>query len=198
MLDPDFASMLEGLSVDALEREPTTIVGAWADGRIGYFNPAYREFAEAAGAMNLCARWGLGANVLDAIGQPLHAFHIALIERTLATLTPSTHEYECPTPSHAQTYSVRLEPLAAGKAVLMTHSRLVSRPHTHAVPGVVDDYRGEGGLVVQCAHCRRVRRKEAPHQWDLVTAYIAEPPTRTSHGLCSLCFEYHYGAMEFD
>lgn len=195
MLDPEFAPMLEGVSLDALEADPATIVGTWADGRIGYLNPAYQAFADAAGAKELCVHWGLGSSVHAAVPEPLRSFYVGLFDRALATLEPITHEYECPSPTLARTYALRLHPLAGGRGILMSQRLVVARPHAETSPAEPDNYRGANGIVVQCMHCRRVRRALDHARWDLVPEYVARAPEGTSHGVCSLCLEYHYGAV---
>jgi hypothetical protein len=55
-------------------------------------------------------------------------------------------------------------------------------------------WRGEDGAVEQCSCCRRVRRPEAPEEWDLVPGLVAEPPQVVRFGYCALCLELHYAA----
>ena len=33
----------------------------------------------------------------------------------------------------------------------------------------------------------------APESWDWVPAFVAQPPSKISHGLCPLCTVYYYG-----
>ena len=53
-------------------------------------------------------------------------------------------------------------------------------------------YRSAEGVLVQCCHCRRVRRIEEPMVWDWVPAWLTAGPEGTSHGLCEPCVGFHY------
>jgi hypothetical protein len=53
-------------------------------------------------------------------------------------------------------------------------------------------YRGASGLITQCAHCRRVQYPAKPDRWDWVPAWVHRSPPETTHGLCRVCFAYHY------
>ena len=193
LLDAEFAPLLAGFSLNTLESDAATIVGVWPDGRIGYLNPAYRAFAEAAGAGELCVRWGLGANVFASIPEPLRRFYVELFGRARASSAPLTHLYECPTPELARTYALRMHSLSGGRGLLTSHSLVVARPHPESHAADSHEYRDADGILLQCMHCRRVRRASEEVRWDLVPEYVAKVPPRTSHGLCELCLEYHHG-----
>jgi hypothetical protein len=193
-LDPGFAPLLEGMRVDALDADPATIVGFWVDGRIGYFNAAYQTFATAGGDAELCARWGLGANVFDATPKLLLPFYEELFQRASTAQAPLSHRYECPSPSLARTFSMRLHPLGNGRALLASHAIVLARPHDQVWAADEARYRDEFGIIRQCVHCRCVQAIDAGN-WELVPAYVAEMPDRTSHGICGVCVEYHYGEV---
>ncbi|MDQ3034620.1 MAG: hypothetical protein M3Y87_19580 [Myxococcota bacterium] len=54
-------------------------------------------------------------------------------------------------------------------------------------------YRDPNGMLVQCSHCRRVRRGDpSVTAWDWVPEYVARPQPRTSHGLCAVCLDFYY------
>lgn len=196
VLDPDFASLLEGRSIDALDRDPSTILGFWADGRIGYFNAAYEAFATAGGASDLCLRWGLGANVYDVTPSELRPFYDDLFRRACSAGSPISHRYECPSPTLARTFSMRLHPLAGGRGLLASHALVLSHPHDQVRPADEARYRDDHGIIRQCVHCRCVRRAGAEPRWELVPKYVEASPEQTSHGVCNVCFEYHYGSSE--
>ncbi len=196
VLDANFGPLLQGMSVGALDSDPATIVGWWAGGRIGYFNTAYERFAIAGGEAALCTRWGLGANVLDALPEGLRPFYEDLFRRALVADAPITHRYECPSPELARTYAMTLYPLGDRQGLLASHVLAFSREHPDVMAADDRRYRNANGIVRQCAHCRKVRRVGDAAIWDLVPEYVAKPPAETSHGVCELCMEYHYGALE--
>jgi hypothetical protein len=55
----------------------------------------------------------------------------------------------------------------------------------------IDEYIDERGMVVQCCHCRRVRRPGASMVW-VELAIEPVPYPRTSHGVCEACMRIHY------
>ena len=53
-------------------------------------------------------------------------------------------------------------------------------------------YLAEGGLILQCSHCRRVR-SPSPHAWDWVPRWVARSHPNTSHVICPSCVGLHWG-----
>ena len=78
-LTPAFGELLAGFDLDALARQPDTIIGLDADLRLAFLNPAWFAFAEANGGGPAIARdWGLGRCVLDPCrGAPSKNFQLA-------------------------------------------------------------------------------------------------------------------------
>lgn len=202
---PGFAALLAPrFSIEELDRNPASIFGLWGDGTIAYVNPAWREFGrENGGYPRLESAWGLGAGYLDAIAEPLRPFYAGLLERAAdesARLHPVTHQYECSSARLFRKYSMQVFVLEGRAGFVIVNSLVFDAPHDPAVrPSHVADptrYRDARGLVVQCAHCRRVRRAADLVRWDWVPAWVEQCPDRTSHGVCGLCLEYYYsGAM---
>jgi CheY-like chemotaxis protein len=85
-------------------------------------------------------------------------------------------------------------------ALLVTHS--LSQPVSDrwvASQAVERTYRNEEGIIVQCSHCRRVRRiGTSAARWDWVPDYLTGREANISHGVCTLCVEYHYTPRERD
>jgi hypothetical protein len=195
-LDLGFASLLEGMNLDALDEDGATILGFWADGRIGYLNPTYEAFGVDGGAPRIRAEWGLGSNVFDATPDVLRPFYVDLFRRARTAPAPLTHQYECPSPPLARTYVMRLHALAGGRGLLASHALVVARPYPETWPADEGRYRDEDGLIRQCAHCRYVRRVGHVSSWEMVPEYLVKMPEGTSHGVCAICFEYHYGTQQ--
>lgn len=191
-LDEAFTPLLETVGLAALEADAATIYGMWPDSRLAYMNPAYVRFSVAEGASELSAEWGLGCRVLATVPEPLTQFYDRLIARALVSPEPITHRYDCHSPELARKYDLRLFSLGERRGLLLASSLVMARPHADPERADADRYRSANGLLTQCCHCRRVRRAMEPGHWDLVPDYIAAAPPRTTHGLCELCFAYHY------
>lgn len=75
----------------------------------------------------------------------------------------------------------------------MINSLVLSREHEQPAMRPTEElYRDPNGLISHCGHCRRVQRVRQPSQWDWVPEWVAQPPPRTSHSLCYVCYEYFY------
>lgn len=190
-VDPAFLPLLRHLDAAVLERETGSVYGMWPDSRIAYVNDGYVAFAREEGFDLLGAGGGLGARVLDTVPEPLLPFYARLFARALTSAEPLTHRYDCHSPTLERKYDLRLYSLG-GEGLLAVHALVLSRPHGALAPPDAPRYRDAHGTITQCCHCRRVRRVDDAVRWDLVAEYIAESPAGTSHGLCELCFAYHY------
>lgn len=198
---PGFADLLAPLfRIEELDRDPASIFGLWADGTIAYFNAAWSAFAaENGGQPRVQADWGLGARYLDAIAQPLRPFYASLLAEASderAGLHPRAHQYECSSARLFRKYSMQVYALAGQTGVVVVNSLVFEVPHDPAIrPSQVADparYRDGRGLVVQCAHCRRVRHGADADRWDWVPAWVERSAEMTSHGICALCLDYYY------
>ncbi len=198
-LDPAFAAVLTGVDLDALDRDPGTIFGIWADGRLSLTNAAWERFAADNGAPSLPRRWPIGANVFDAIPGVLLPYYRAAWEAALRDARPWSHRYECSSPSRFRDLHMVAHPVGDA-GLLVTNALVVERPHDPAgrpaVPPLPSEHRTARGGVVQCAECRRVRAGDAMWRWDWVPAWVAEPPAGTRSGLCEICFDQYYGSAK--
>ncbi len=195
-LDPAFAASLQGRSLADLEAHPGTVYGVFADGRLGYLNPAWYRFARENDADPDTWVWQLGAPLATAIPEVLVPFYDDAFRAVRAGGEPWSQVYECSSATRLRRLRMQVLPLADG-ALLVVHSPLVDEPHAPGLEGVgPHDPRFRDphtGIVVQCAHCRCVRRVDLPeHPWVFVPAYVADPPEQVSHGLCPACLAYHY------
>ncbi len=108
---------------------------------------------------------------------------------------PQSQDYECSTPQVFRAYRMDVYPLRPGCGFVVVNSLRVVRPHTLAAFDPDDTkYRDKNGLIYMCANCRRTRRVDDPTAWDWVPAYVQNPRRDVSHGVCSFCRDYYYGA----
>jgi hypothetical protein len=187
-----FGPALKHHELQDLERQAATIIGVQPDFTLAYLNPAYFRFAEENDLGSAIERWGIGANLLDAISEPLRDHYRAALEDSLARHAVWHHDYECSTPDTYRLHHLTAYPLPAD-GLLLVHSLRVERPHEDpGAPALEERYRGSDGLVFQCSYCRRTRVAADPTRWDRVPALVARPAARTSHGICPVCQPFYF------
>jgi hypothetical protein len=190
---PDFAPLLVKFDPGALESHPSTVYGLFPDFTIAYFNPAWVAFAADNGLGDVQSRWGLDADIRDALSEPLRTYYVAAYERCLRSGEVWQHEYECSSHMYFRRFSLHAYPLGQREGLLIVNSILVEQPHgAHPEHGHLEQYL-ESGMLRQCMHCRRVRHPEHAHRWDWVPALLQKPYDQTSHGLCAVCSDYYFG-----
>ena len=186
--------------LDALDRHPDTVFGLWPDARLAYFNEPWSAFAAANGGQpSVECAWGLGARYLDAIAEPLRPFYADLLARTPdpgTALHPVSHEYECSSATVFRKFRMQTYALADRAGFIVINSLVVEAPHDPVVrppqAAVLGRYLDGRGVLVQCAHCRRVQRGADTVSWDWVPEWAERSPPLTSHGVCPICFDYYY------
>ncbi len=150
--------------------------------RIVRVNAAWNRFAEANNGHEMLARWGRGANVLDAISGDLRESFRAMFERALNTNEKVEHDYECNSPTINRTCRMFAIPID-GQFLVVTHA---VRLEGDARALIEENYQHDG-VVVACAGCRRVRSLNKGERWDWVAGYLDLFLDNISHGSCSLC-----------
>ncbi len=182
-----------------LEVHPASIFGLFPDGEIAYINPAWVRFAFENGASLPEANqaW-MGQRYLDVIAAPLKPFYeqlFALAPNAGAAKQPVSHVYECSSATVFRQFAMKVYGLKNGDGFVVINTLVTSRPHdTEArVPHLPDRalYESPAGIIVQCAHCRLVRRGNGIG-WDWVPAWLEQVPNGTSHGVCEVCVEYYF------
>lgn len=191
-LDPAFAPALERFEVDKLDQQRDTIFGLTAELELGYLNQGWFAFGAANGGAATLSRWTVGSNVLDAIHGPLSAFFRGVYERAAVATSPWEHAYECPSATVHRRLQMRLLPLGGGR--LLVVNSVIAEWAVDVVPAHQGQapYTDRRGLIVQCGHCRRVRRPDDSGAWDWVAGMVDRSPANTSHGLCEPCLGYFY------
>ena len=190
--DPKFLPLLEGFQLPGLQNDPGTIYGLWPDLRLAYMNPAWSRFAaENGGEPAISENWGLGADITRAIAEPLRPIFQDCYEQCLREDRPWVHIYECSSPAVYRAFQMKVFPLRRGEGILVINSlKVVAAMHRRSEPPLEERFRAANGLILQCAHCRRVQRVDG--QWDWVADWVGWPAPRTSHGICDACVAYYY------
>lgn len=176
-----------------LDAEAATVYAVDQALRICFTNRAWTTFARENGA-----DWAedssavLGTHVMTPIPAILQPFYSGIFEAVLRRGEVVEHDYECSSPAKLRQFRMRILPRAVGGAVVV-HSRLIEVDHGRIPTSPTDSlFRDANGMIVQCSHCRRVRRVDDPAVWDWVPAYVQSPPEALSHGLCRVCAKYYY------
>ena len=195
-LKPGFDALLDGYELDALAHEASTIFGVHPDYTMALYNPAYARFAAANnGGPEFMQRWGLGANVLAAMPEVLADVYATHFAKALQSGKPWEHDYECSSATHERHFHLKAYPLKGRQGMLFVHALRLEQPHTRElVRASVEKYRGPGGSIAQCAHCRRLRSPTDEHRWDFVPAAVEHPPPGLSHGICEPCAGHYFGS----
>jgi hypothetical protein len=162
--------------------------------RLAYLNRGWYAAIERAQTHTAMARWTIGAPALDAIAGPQRAFYEAAFANVVLTGQPWQHRYLCPTPAAERTFWMRVDPVGAGRLLVVSGLAVQAPPSDIAAARARDRaaYVDARGVVVQCGSCRRVRRPDDPSRWDWVGSYVADPPDGTSHGVCPACLGLYY------
>lgn len=128
-LTPAFGELLAGFDLDALARQPDTIIGLDADLRLAFLNPAWFAFAEANGGRPAIARdWGLGRCVLDACPPVIREFYARALTNVLQEDKHWDHDYECSSPEVGRHMRLSAYPLRDRGGLLVVHALIVATP----------------------------------------------------------------------
>ncbi len=175
----------------ALNDDPSTIYALDPELRITYMNLAWARFALANGAHWADGRWGLGTRIIDAVPTILRPFYEHLFEAARTTSVAVEHDYECSSGAVFRRFRMRVMPCERD-ILLVVHSLLRESPRACSTDPAPDFlYRNQDGLIVQCSHCRCVRRARTT-AWELVPAYVERAAPGLVHGLCTVCRAYYY------
>jgi CheY-like chemotaxis protein len=188
-----FEDLLGDFDPEALAADPSVTIGVWADFTIGYYNPAYLQFAADNGAPGIERKYGLGASLLDSMPGPLRGYYENHLRTALSSGVPWEHDYLCDSPTLERSYRLMAMPLRAAGLLLVHSLRSIGARGGETLPLLENVYQHPEGTLVQCSHCRRLRRVATPSQWDFVPAALApEVQSSISHGLCHPCLSFYY------
>jgi len=129
----------------------------------------------------------------DGIASPLREFYQEAFAEALATGRVFDHEYQCSSPDKHRVFHLRALPIDA-RGLLLEHSLVAEHDHEEAAHEAIEARSlSLEGTLLQCSHCRRVRRAAAVEAWDWVRQWVERPHPRTSHGICPSCVGYYWG-----
>ncbi len=196
--DREFVELLREFDIEGLERHPHSVFGIWPDMRLAYVNPAWYRFAdENGGGSNFAKKWRPGRDLFEGMPRVLHEFYKSHFQLSLSTGRPWIHTYECSSPEHHRVFRMDVLPVGGGEGLLAVNSLIVHEPHNRAaLEPMIASYQHRDGLIIQCAHCRRVQRTDGQSQWDWVPEWVRQPPETTSHGLCNVCVGFYYSDVD--
>ena len=150
-------------------------------------------FARANGGEAGFARPIIGLALLSVVPEVLRAFYEPRLHALFDAGTAWEHDYECSSPSLRRRFRMRALPVPGLDYAIVSHARLVETPVDDVSAQPLAAYVSSSGIITQCAHCRRVQRRDGSGAWDFVPELVRAPREDVSHGLCALCLEYHYG-----
>ena len=193
---PTFPTLLDGFSLESLERDRHSIFALSPGFDVIYVNPAYCAFWEAnGGTPGFDTRSPIGVNLFDAIAGVTRSFYRERLERVLASGQRWENLYACPSAETHREYHQGIYPLKNAQGLVIINSLKVERPtDLDARTGAELElaYLQSGGLASQCSNCRRTLRNDDSGLWDWVPAWIADLPAYVSHTICPPCFEYYW------
>ena len=196
VVDP-MLPLLRGIQLDDLERSEDVIFGLLPDYRLGYVNPAWVRFADANGAPDLVGRF-LGRSVLLATPEALRSYYAAAYWRVIRHNSPWEYTFQCPSATLQRLFRMLVLPLPKG-GLLVTSSLVFEAPRHDGVEAseerLAREYTDDHGRVLQCSHCRRLRRSGEDECWDFVPLAVEQPLPVASHGLCSPCACFLYPTL---
>jgi len=192
-IDREFAKLLGPDQRIAFDGDVSAICGVSPDLRLAYWNDAWELFARKNGGASVLEQFTLGRSILDAISGQLRSFYELILRSVAQTGEEFEHLYECSSADLVRWFHMRVLPLGKDGALLFVHSLAVERPRGAAEEDAyldATDFRGDGGLILQCSNCRRVRRVD-PKQWEWHRLFMEARPA-VSHGVCLVCLELYY------
>lgn len=178
------------VDLPTLATDPSSVAAIDDVGTIAWTNEAWRRFAAQNGARP--GSVDPGVNYFEAVLGAARDPFLAAVSRARATKGPVEHEYECSSPEQQRFFRMRIVPVGE-VGLLIAHHLDREAPHP---PGVrlteTAEHVSAEGLVVMCASCRRVARRNHA-AWDWIPSWVAQPPARVSHGLCPTCAANYLG-----
>jgi hypothetical protein len=197
--DPRFEPLLRSFDTDELENAPSSVYATWRDFSLAYLNPSWFRFAqENGGEPAISKEWGLGASVLEAIDPALRSFYEDGMLESLRSSKPWAHRYQCSSAQRYREFSMQVYPLQDRCGFLVVNALVVEKPHDAgehiAFRPIEALYTDADGLIVQCVHCRKIRRANETRRWDWVPAWVERAPENASGGLCRPCYDFFFGA----
>lgn len=181
------------------EDNPAVIYVLDRDLNITYCNAAWDQFALENGGASLLRKGQIGRNVVEVTPPLLRPFYARLYDGVLRGGQEMHCEYECSSDQTVRCFHMHLTRKEAPdrKSLLVIVNSLILEAARHP-PDIhyrFEELREENGLVTMCSHCRRTRIPDSEDRWVWVPDLVRDMPPNVSHGLCSICFDIHYGNL---
>jgi hypothetical protein len=170
--------------MDKLKRDPSSIAAITGDGRIGWVNRGWLEFARANGGAGAAIH--VGDNYFAAIGGETRGPFEAAVAECLASGIPLEQEYECSSATVQRVYRLRMLPLSKRTLLLVHHPVARQSQDRPAEPPEEARYRNACGQIAQCGNCRRTRTFPE-HAWHWVPSWVERPPEGVTYVPCPVC-----------
>jgi hypothetical protein len=191
-MEPHFEAALAQQDPGWLSRTDDVVFGLDGRSRIAMFNDASARFAAAEGGGPRALPW-LGQSYLAVVPEVLRPFYRDLFAQVRSSGVAHSHDYQCSSPLRFRLFRLVVQPLSR-EDLLLVHRLSEVRDHVHARPSeplVIARYRGDDGLIRQCAHCRCVRRVDQESTWEWAPELLGEPGPEVSFGLCPPCVTFY-------
>ena len=192
--DTHFERLLGRFRMEVIHFSENTIYGVRPDLTLAYVNLGWQHFAsQNGGEPNISSEWNLGCCIENAIAPILRPFFLDNFAKCLRENRPWEHLYDCSSAELYRKFCMKTFPLGHNEGLLIVHSLVREIPQTGLTSEPLEEnYRNEEGLVIQCCHCRRVRRNDTSNLWDWIPEWVTSPLPYTSHGLCDPCSGFYY------
>jgi len=192
--DPELESILRNYRLESIHASDETVYVVRPDLTLVYVNEGWSKFAyENGGEPTISNRWPIGSSIADAIPQALRPFFTDKFSNCLQTRSPWQHRYECSSVEQYREFMMTIYPLGDSRGLLVVNSLFKNSQHDRVGhPPIEEWYRDESGMILQCVHCRRIKRPQLRATWDWVPVWVESYPQNMSHGLCEPCFGYFY------
>lgn len=187
--------LLRAFDRNSFERDESVIYGLDSELRLIYCNPAWERFANANGAPSLEPGRVTGMALMGVVPAPLRLFYRRGYAGVLASGLPWRFTYECSSAEVERYFQMAVHASPSRDALVVVNSLVNEAPHKREGHSAGRLYRNMSGIIIMCAHCRRVKTTGNPGRWDWVPEYVERMPEEISHSLCPVCKELHFGAQ---
>ncbi len=196
--ESDFPAKLVGFDFKTIEESRDVIFGLSKNLKLIYFNEAWLQFSKNNnGEPFISANYNLGTLFTDAISNDLKAFYKTQYTKVLHNKKVWKHEYECSSPSLYRMFFQSVYPLKNGEGLIIVNSIKIEyainkKPQLLLHCRQEADYIQSTGLINQCSNCRRTQRANDSNMWDWAPKLVTNMPLNISHGICPICYDYHW------
>jgi hypothetical protein len=185
--------LLESFDFQSIENDGAVIYALDCDLHLVYCNAAWDAFAVSNGAPGLIRERQIGMPIMAVIPAPLREFYRRAFGNVLYTRAPWRFTYECSSPRAERHFHMIVNSTWRGDGLIVVNSLISETPHNRPEATGGAQYRNLSGIIIMCAHCRRVRTCREPARWDWVPDYVERMPRDITNSLCPTCKELHYG-----